>query len=285
MLAYPIAAPWISDLLQGDAVLKYEQQTDEIVPEVRERMLADARTYNENLPNGPLRDPYVLNESGAAISVEAGRGDYERQLRVGDSDAEAPMARLTIPSIDVDLPILHSTDDDTLSRGVGHLYGSGLPVGGSGVHTVLTAHSGFVSSRLFDDLPQMRIGDVFTISVLGEVLTYRVDSIATTLPDESQLLRQIPGEDHVTLVTCTPRYVNTHRLLVRGVRIDTPPSDVAAAEQRLGGRNPGFPWWILIALGPAVLAGILIRPRRARAARPTSPGSETPTENRGSADA
>lgn len=265
VFAYPMAAPWIADVIQADAVVRYQQHASELDPAVRERLLAAAHAYNADLPNGPLRDPYVLNESGQAVSTEEGRSEYEGQLRVNPADAAAPMARLTIPQIDIDLPIFHGTDDTVLSKGVGHLYGSGLPVGGAGVHAVLTAHSGYVNSRLFDDLPSLRVGDTFTISVLGDVLAYRVDHIATALPDESALLRQVPGEDYVTLVTCTPRYVNTHRLLVRGVRVDTPaPVKDAGSSQVVRAKNPGIPWWVAVALGPAVLAGILIRPRRPR---------------------
>jgi sortase A len=269
VFAYPIAAPWIADVIQADQVVQYERSTADLNPAARERLLASAREYNANLPNGPLRDPYVINESGKAVSVEKGRGDYERQLRPDGAEPGAPMARLTIPSIDVDLPVFHGTDDTTLSRGVGHFYGSGLPVGGKGVHAVLTAHSGYVNSKLFDDLPQMRLGDEFTITVLGEVLTYRVDHIATVLPNESDLLRQVQGQDYVTLVTCTPRYVNTHRLLVRGVRVPTAmTADDAHKATAFQGKQPGFPWWTLLAFGPAALTVVLVLPRRRRKVGP-----------------
>src|SRR5690606_32331648 len=114
-------------------------------------LLDAAHEYNAHLPNGPLRDPYVLNDSGEAVSVEAGREEYRRLLLPDQEATDAPMARLAIPRINVDLPVFHGTDERTLSRGVGHFYGSGLPVGGEGVHTVLTAHSGYVNSKLFDD--------------------------------------------------------------------------------------------------------------------------------------
>jgi sortase A len=263
IFAYPLAAPWIADVIQGDVVVDYQQQVDGLAPAERARLLDAARDYNANLPNGPLRDPYVINESGEAVSMDEGRADYATQLSV---DPEAPMARLTIPSIDVDLPIYHGTTEEVLSKGVGHFYGSGLPIGGAGVHSVLTAHSGYVTARLFDDLDKVKIGDEFTVSVLGEILTYRVDRIDTVLPDESELLRQVPGADYVTLVTCTPRYVNTHRLLVRGVRIETPvqESDGSTTTHIVSAPDPGFPWWILIVIGPAAVSGIAIGLRRRR---------------------
>lgn len=270
VFAYPMAAPWVADVMQSGAVGAYEQTVAALDPQQRQRLLDDAHEYNAHLPNGPLRDPYVINESGAAVSLEEGREVYERLLLADPDEPHVPMARLIIPRIDVDLPIFHGTDDETLARGVGHLYGSGLPVGGRGVHSVLTAHSGYVNSRLFDDLPSLEIGDEFRIMVLGETLTYRVDNIATTAPDDSSLLRQVQGKDYVTLVTCTPRYVNTHRLLVRGVRVPTSESaDEGESNHPVGARDPGLPWWMLIAFGPAIAVAVVVAPRRR-----TSAGSD-----------
>jgi len=268
VVSYPQASPWIASVIQSGEISEYETGVNELDPEVRAELLAAAHEYNENLPNGPLRDPYVLNESGEAVSLEAGREEYEAMLAPEGADPYAPVARVSIPSIGVDLPIFLGTSEETLSRGVGHLYGSGLPVGGEGVHSVLTAHSGYVESTLFDDLPKVEIGDTFTIDVLGEVLTYRVDQIETTLPDESQLLRQVPGKDYVTLVTCTPRYVNTHRLLVRAERIPTPDSGDAANGGEIETAGPGFPWWLFTALGPALVAAFALRRRRDERAAP-----------------
>ena len=118
----------------------------------------------------------------------------------------------------------HGTDADTLERAVGHVIGTSLPVGGSSTHAVLSAHSGLASSKLFSDIDQLTEGDAFYIHVLGEVLAYRVDAIHTVLPADTSLLQIADGKDYVTLVTCTPFGVNTHRLLVRGHRIETPDS-------------------------------------------------------------
>ena len=141
---------------------------------------------------------------------------YTELLNVG-----GVMARLVIPTINVDLPVLHGTTPDVMIRGVGHLEGTSLPTGGYGTHTVLTTHSGKFSATLFSRLHELDIGDTFTIYVLDRQLVYKVDSIIVILPHEIEHLRVDPDADLVTLITCTPIYVNTHRLLVRGVRLAT----------------------------------------------------------------
>lgn len=129
------------------------------------------------------------------------------------------MGYVEIPSIGITLPIYHGTSDATLERGVGHLLGSSLPVGGESTHAVLTAHSGMASMKMFSDLDLLKVGDVFYLEVLGETLAYQVDQIKTVLPHDTTYLGITAGEDQCTLVTCTPFGVNTHRLLVRGSRI------------------------------------------------------------------
>lgn len=149
-----------------------------------------------------------------------GRADdpeYEGLLNIGGDEM---MGYVDIPSIGVSLPIYHYTTDDVLSKGVGHLYGTSLPVGGENTHSVITGHRGLPSSKLFTDLDKVKVGDVFSIYVLGEELDYQVDQIDIVLPDEISSLSIEPGKDLVTLVTCTPYGVNTHRLLVRGHRIE-----------------------------------------------------------------
>lgn len=264
VFSYPLAAPWISDLIQRDEIIQIERKAQELDPEVRERLLDEAHRYNADLPDGPLRDPYVVNEQGLAVSMNEARDAYDQQLVVDPDAPDAAIARITIPEIGVDLPIFHGTDDETLSKGVGHFYGSGLPVGGEGVHSVLTAHSGYVDATLFDRVSELEIGDTFTVTVLGEVLTYEVDNIATVLPDESKLLRQVAGKDYVTLLTCTPKYVNSHRLLVRAERVPTADAGASGGvEERVVSAPPvGIPWWMLITVGPAVIAFFVLRPRR-----------------------
>ena len=141
------------------------------------------------------------------------------------------MGYVEIPKISVNLPIYHGTGSDSLDRGVGHLLGSSLPVGGESTHTVLTAHSGMANQKLFSDLDKLKKGDVFYLRVLDENLAYQVDDINTVLPHDSSLLEIAEGEDYCTLVTCTPFGVNTHRLLVRGTRIPYEEAEEIVEEQ------------------------------------------------------
>ena len=170
--------------------------------------------------------------SGAATITEGGASApplaYAQQLTVG-----GVMAYVDIPKINVYLPVQHGTEADTLEKSVGHVVGTSLPVGGSSTHAVLSAHSGLASSKLFSDIDQLAAGDTFYIHVLGEVLAYQVDNIATVLPTDTSLLQIEEGKEFVTLVTCTPFGVNTHRLLVRGYRVPyLPEQEAAAAEEK-----------------------------------------------------
>lgn len=159
-LAYPSTATWLSDLTHASTVSGYAQEVDSADPSSLADLLDEAHAYNDRLPPGPLRDPYTLNAEGAPVDVEDGRDDYLGQLSLG---IHSPMARIRIPELGVDLPIYHGTDEATLSRGVGHLYGSSLPVGGAGTHAVLTGHSGIPGASLFTRLDELEVGDMFTI--------------------------------------------------------------------------------------------------------------------------
>ena len=172
-------------------------------------------------------EQYNTMLSGAAITEGGASAPplaYAQQLTVG-----GVMAYVDIPKINVYLPVQHGTDADTLENSVGHVVGTSLPVGGSSTHAVLSAHSGMASSKLFSDIDQLTEGDVFYIHVLGEVLAYKVDAIHTVLPTDTSLLQIEDGKDQVTLVTCTPFGVNTHRLLVRGHRVPYVPEQEATA--------------------------------------------------------
>lgn len=168
--------------------------------------------YNEGLLKGGvlLTDPFDESQLDPASMPYAG---------LLNTDGNGAMGYIQIPAIDVNLMIYHGTDESVLQKGVGHLQGSSLPVGGQGSHSVLSAHSGLNNKKLFTDLDQLVIGDVFYIHVLGEVIAYQVDSIKVVLPHETDDLMINSTEDYVTLITCTPYAVNTHRLLVRGTRI------------------------------------------------------------------
>ena len=209
--------------------------------------------------NAMLSGQAAITEGGASAPPLA----YAEQLTVG-----GVMAYVDIPKIGVYLPVQQGTDADTLERAVGHVVGTSLPVGGSSTHAVLSAHSGMASSKLFSDIDQLAVGDTFYIHVLGDTLAYKVDTITTVLPTDTSLLQIKDGKDLVTLVTCTPFGVNTHRLLVRGHRVPyTPEQEATAAAEK-----PAASSWTqhyLIGLGiglgaVAVVGGAYFLVRRVR---------------------
>lgn len=265
LLLYPSAADWFSSRLHNSQTSGYVQAVEEVAPEVRQDLLNIADDYNDQMPQGPLRDPY----STAASPEEEGSAydSYERMLQASPNGV---IGHLTYKAVGVDLPIYHGTGDDVLAKGVGHLYGSSLPVGGPGTHSVLTSHSGLVHATLFSNMPRKaEVGDEFTVDVMGKNNYYRVDQIKTVLPHESESLRIVEGEDYVTLITCTPIGVNSHRLLVRGTRIPAPVEQSAAGFWVPGdGIVAGFPWWAVgLAAGVVFSFAVFLtrtEPRRSR---------------------
>jgi len=261
-LAYPSAAEWIGAVGRSQTISHYGETTTGLTPEQRAALLRSAAAYNAGLTDSPLSDPFLPNADGPRMGTGEGRQLYDSQLIIGAPDD--PIARLQFPSIHVDLPVFHGTDDATLSRGAGHLYGSSLPVGGSGTHSIITAHNGYTGAEMFDDLHLAELGDTFTITVAGKILEYRVDRIEVVPPDRLDSLLQIPGGDYVTLVTCTPRFINSDRLLVRGTRIGTGSESTAQGDlQPDPSAGPAAPWWLITALAPpAFCAALLFMTRR-----------------------
>ena len=220
LLLYPLVGELLSEKYHSDVETSYTAAIEDTDDAELTAQREAAEQYNAMLANT------TISEGGASAPPLA----YAQQLTVG-----GVMAYVDIPKINVCLPVQHGTDADTLERAVGHVVGTSLPVGGSSTHAVLSAHSGMASSKLFSDIDQLEKGDVFYIHVLGEVLAYEVDSINTVLPTDTSLLQIETGKDLVTLVTCTPFGVNTHRLLVRGHRVPYVPEQKAedAAEEKL----------------------------------------------------
>ncbi|MGN0071868.1 MAG: class C sortase [Atopobiaceae bacterium] len=208
MMLYPTISDWWNKQHQSEAIATYQQAVSDNSAEKNQEMWDEAVAYNATLQPGTSR--FTLTEDELA--------QYESLLNVTGTGI---MGYVKIPKINVELPVYHGTDDATLQIGVGHIPGSSLPVGGLGTHTVISGHRGLPSARLFTDIDQLEEGDLFEIDVLGKTLTYQVDQIRTVLPDELQDLEIDPNMDLATLVTCTPYGVNTHRLLVRGHRVDT----------------------------------------------------------------
>ena len=206
---YPLISNYVNQKYASEIQTAYQeliQQTDDsVLQEAKQRAVA----YNLAITPGAA-DAY--SEESLSSAAE----DYDDQL---DITGNGIMGYVEIPKIQVNLPIYHGTDAEVLDRGVGHLLGSSLPVGGKNTHTILSGHSGMASQKMFTDLEQLTHGDVFYLNVLGETLAYQVTEINTVLPYETDHLSIVPGKDLCTLVTCTPYGVNTHRLLVRGSRI------------------------------------------------------------------
>ena len=207
ILLYPTISDYWNSKTQSRAITDYESVLENINEEEYAEILERAHDYNKALyeTDYPLLD--YKQVSG-----------YQNTLNVTGNDM---IGYLKIDCIGIELPIYHGTSDDVLNKGVGHLEGSSLPVGGENTHAVMSAHRGLPSSKLFTDLDRVELGDTFQIIVLDEVLTYQVDSIKTIEPNDISNMQIIEGGDYCTLFTCTPYGINTHRLLVRGVRIET----------------------------------------------------------------
>ena len=215
LMLYPLISELVSEKYHSDVETAYTA----VIADTDDTELTAQREAAEQY-NVVLSGTAAITEGGASAPPLP----YAEQLTVG-----GVMCYIDIPKINVYLPVQHGTDAETLERTVGHVVGTSLPVGGSSTHAVLSAHSGLASSKLFSDIDQLTVGDVFYIRVLGDTLVYEVDSIHTVLPTDTSLLQIEDGKDYVTLVTCTPFGVNTHRLLVRGHRIPYTPEQATAA--------------------------------------------------------
>lgn len=210
VLLYPTVSSYVNEKNGSKVVSNYDAESVRLSNAEKEKMLEDARAYNkEMLSNIDLIDPF---SQGETIVDER----YESLLNI---DGSGMMGYIRIPKIKVEIPIYHGTSESVLQAGVGHFWGTSLPVGGESTHTVLTGHRGLPTKTLFTNMDKLVKGDVFYIKVLDETLAYKVDQILTVLPEETEALSIVPGQDYATLVTCTPYAINTHRLLVRGHRI------------------------------------------------------------------
>lgn len=204
---YPIISNYVNQKYASKIYTEYE----EMIQNVDDTSLKDARRLAEQYNNALAPVSAYEQESLSEASQ-----NYDTLLNMGGNGI---MGYVEIPSIQVNLPIYHGTDSETLERGIGHLLGSSLPIGGASTHSVLSGHSGLAGQKMFTDLLQVKEGDVFYLHVLGETLAYQVVSLNTVLPYDTSLLGITPGADLCTLITCTPLAVNTHRLLVTGERI------------------------------------------------------------------
>ena len=248
---YPVISNYVNRKYASQIHTAYqevmEQADDSELLKAKE--LADA--YNRTLVPG-------ATEAYSQEGLQAASANYDSQLNLAGNGI---MGYVEIPKISVNLPIYHGTENDSLERGIGHLLGSSLPVGGENTHTILSGHSGMASQKMFIDLEQLTVGDVFYLHVLNETLAYQVVEFNTVLPYDTSLLGIAPGEDLCTLVTCTPYGVNTHRLLVRGSRI--PYEEAAALAEENIEQAPrssweqkyllGILWGVIAALGQGLV--------------------------------
>lgn len=208
VMLYPTVSDYVNQRHQSRALASYDETVNEMSDADYSSYFAAADEYNQRLAETP----------NAFFTPEQVSG-YDETLDVSGTGI---MGYITIPRIGVELPVYHGTSDGVLQVAAGHLEGSSLPVGGAGTHAVISAHRGLPSAKLFTNLDELEAGDTFTITVLDRVLTYEVDRISIVLPTETDLLQPVEGQDYVTLMTCTPYGINTHRLLVRGHRVTAP---------------------------------------------------------------
>ena len=207
LLLYPTVADYWNSFRQSQVLSNFESDLANLDEQKYAEMIDDARAYNQTLLERP--NSYLLTKE-----QRAAYGELLNPSGIG------AMGRIEIPTINCSIPVYHGTSDAVLQIAVGHLDWTSLPVGGEGTHCVLSGHRGLPSAKLFTDLDKLMIGDVFVLYILNEVLTYEVDQILIVNPDQTETLLIEEGKDLCTLVTCTPYGINTHRLLVRGHRVE-----------------------------------------------------------------
>ncbi len=208
---YPSISNYFAEKNHVEAIRNYDKMVVKIGEDSLKKEKEKAQTYNENLSGDPVHDPFVLG-SGYALPE-----NYKEVLNIS---GDGIMGYIQIPKISVDLPIYHGTSEEVLEKGVGHIQNTSVPIGGNSTHSVLTGHTGLPNAELFTRLDELVVGDIFYIHVLNDILTYKVYEIKVVLPDNIDELRITSGEDLVTLVTCTPYGVNSHRLLVKAKRVE-----------------------------------------------------------------
>ena len=218
ILSYPLISNWYYRIEANNQVADFKEARDLLSQEEIDRRLRLAKIYNVT-----PKDPYSEEEKKRAIE------NYAQMLEL-----RSKIGTIEVPSIDVDLPIYAGTNEEILQKGAGHLEGTSLPIGGESTHTVITAHSGLPSARLFTDLEKVKMGDKFYIENIGGTMAYEVDHIDVIDPSDFSQLLVVPGKDYATLLTCTPIMINTHRLIVRGHRVPYVPEEDDKTREDVG---------------------------------------------------
>lgn len=241
IMTYPMISNWYYRIESNNQVADYKEARDLLSDEEIGRRIRLAKIYNDNLGNVTPKDPYSEEEKHKAIE------NYAQMLEL-----RTKIGVISIPSIDVELPIYAGTNEEILQKGAGHLEGTSLPIGGESTHTVITAHSGLPSARLFTDLQKVKMGEKFYIDNIAGTLAYQVDHIDVIDPSDFSQLLVVPEKDYATLLTCTPIMINTHRLIVRGHRVPyVPEVDEKVKEDK--GKNLGIDKRLIILLIFAII--------------------------------
>ena len=278
VLLYPVFATQYNNARQERIASEFSAVAEQAGPDAVAESLRRADEYNLKASESPILDPWLDAQRPGTAQYQ----DYLSQLNLNDV-----MATIKIPSIDVNLPIYHGTDTATLDKGIGHLFGTALPVGGESTHTVLTGHTGLGNATMFDQLTSVKMGDYFYIETAGRHLKYQVTDIRVVLPHETESLNKVEGKDLATLITCTPYGVNTHRLLVTGERVPMDEEAVAAEAAQVKG-SVMKPWMIAVLASVVVIllvAGILwLRSRKRKDEEPqalegTAAGALAPADS------
>lgn len=243
VLLYPVLATQYNNHRQSQIAEQFSAVAEEVGPDAVAESLSRADEYNRAAAEAPILDPWLDAQRPDTAQYQ----EYLSQLDLNDV-----MATVKIPSIDVNLPIYHGTDTATLDKGVGHLFGTALPVGGESTHTVLTGHTGLGTATIFDELTSVQMGEFFYIETAGRHLKYQVTDIRVVLPNETESLNKVEGKDLATLITCTPYGVNTHRLLVTGERVPMDDGDAQAEAEQVHSRVLQ-PWMIAVLASVAVI--------------------------------
>ena len=247
LLLYPTVSDLWNRYRNQHLITEYNDSVDTLTNAEITQIKADAQAYNAQHTVNQIVDAFGQEEDYILTHP------YDQLL---NPNGDEVMGSIIIPKINENLAIYHGLGKEALENGVGHCEGTSLPIGGEGTHAVLAAHRGLPSAKLFTDLDQLETGDVFYIKVLDETLAYQVDQIKTVLPDETEDLAIVPGQDYVTLITCTPYGVNTHRLLVRGTRIPYTADMASEAQEAQADPYSRYLPYILLAAG--VLAVVII---------------------------
>ncbi|MFH0413009.1 class C sortase [Corynebacterium sp. L4756] len=247
VLLYPVVATQWNNAMQRLAADEYSEIEQGTPPEILNSAVEDAHQYNAEMSGIEIIDAWDGH-------VDKSSPGYQRYLNyLSQLSGTEAMGQIAIPAIDSNLPVFHGTSDEVLNKGVGHLYGTDLPVGGENRHAVLSAHTGLPHATLWDNLEHLEVGDVFYMSVSGQKMKYEIGQIEIVLPHESQGLKRVPGEDLVTLVTCTPYGINTHRILVTGHRVPMDEQESDVFDQR----GIQIQWWMWLILAVAIVCAIL----------------------------